>query len=140
MCWPRGTSRWDVGSPMTHRQGGESTDRHDKCRHIRGLLAPMRRLPLCMRMPTHVSSLCVQECMHPPREVTAPPLLPGGGPWRPEGLGSNWFWRFLPPLPGKLSLFHLQPDQSPVMCLSTWVPPTPQLTTFLETSLVPLIC
>lgn len=58
---------------------GESTDQRDKCHHIRGLLAPVRSLPLCMHIPSHVSSPCVQEGMHPTREVTALPLLPGWG-------------------------------------------------------------
>lgn len=69
--------------------------------------------------------MCAWKCTHPLREVTALSLLAGGGSRRSERLGSNWFWRFLPPLLGKLSLFHLQPDQSPVMCLSTWTPLSP---------------
>lgn len=126
----------------THTRGAEDVTQHEKrdCTLVSSL--PHVGLPLCRHTPAHTSgpSVCAPGVHVPTERGHSPFPPPWGRDLEAEGLGSNWFWRSLPLLPGKLSLFHLQPDQSPVMCLSTWAPLTPQLTTLSETSLLPLIC
>lgn len=90
-----------VRGQMTSTQGGERTDQHVTSSYPGPAHSHAWAFPGTHAYP-HEWSVCARlECRHPQREVTAPSLLSGGGTWRPEGLGSNWFWRFLPLLPGE---------------------------------------
>ena len=105
-----GTLRLDVGTSVDPHPGSRA---HRPTENYDGILDLLTRTrgPSRGHTPTHVSSLCVcvRVCVcvcvcawsaHTHRERSQPlPSSPGGEIWRPEVLGSNWFWRFLPLLP-----------------------------------------
>ena len=103
-----GTLRLDVGTSVDPHPGSRA---HRPTENYDGILDQLTRTrgPSRGHTPTHVSSLCVCVCVcvcvcawsaHTHRERSQPlPSSPGGEIWRPEVLGSNWFWRFLPLLP-----------------------------------------
>ena len=149
-----GTLRLDVGPSVrrpTSREASSQTNResgwYPGSTHSHPWAFPRAHTypceqPLCVCVCVCVCVRVSAPGVHAPTERGHSPFPPPWGErsggrrsWGVIGFGVSYLC-----CPGKLSLFHLQPDQSPVMCLSTWAPPTPQLPMLLETSLVPLIC